>query len=76
MTDIDLEAVRTILAPLDLVPVFQVPAGDFLRGFTGHEPRVEVRGVHASAFGVPSARGGARTRSTWSSSTSGWRSGS
>lgn len=52
MSDIDREALAAILSPLDLIPVFQVPSGDLLRGIRGHEPGVDVRGVHAEAFGA------------------------
>jgi len=52
MTDIDLDAISIVLAPLDLDPVFQVPSGDILTGLTGLEPEVDVRGVHSSAFGA------------------------
>jgi len=52
MSDVDLDAVGLILAPLDLIPILQVPSGDLLTGLTGREPAVHVRGVHAAAFGA------------------------
>jgi hypothetical protein len=46
----DLDAIRAILAPLDITPLFQVPAGDLLRGLGGREPEVAVSGVHVAAL--------------------------
>jgi len=57
MTDIDPDAIATVLAPLDLDPVLQVPSGDLLTGLTGLEPEVDIRGVHSAAFGASFGRG-------------------
>lgn len=46
----DLDTIRQILAPLDITPLFQVPAGDLLRGLGGREPEVAVSGVHVAAL--------------------------
>ncbi|MEN8148387.1 MAG: hypothetical protein ABFS86_01105 [Planctomycetota bacterium] len=58
----DRDALSAILVPLDLAPVFQVPSGDLLRGIRGHEPGVDVRGVHSATFGA--ALGPGRSQET------------
>jgi len=56
---LDLDAVRAVLAPLDLTPLFQVVGGDHLFGFPSPVSRVRVRGCHTAALSAalgPSGR--------------------
>jgi predicted nucleotidyltransferase len=54
---LDLVAVRAVLGPLDLDPVFQVVAGDHLHGFPAPGSLVRIRGCHREALAATPARG-------------------
>ncbi|MHC4472260.1 MAG: DNA polymerase beta superfamily protein [Planctomycetota bacterium] len=56
--ELDLDAVRAILAPLDLTPLFLVVGGDHLFGFPSPVPRVRVRGAHTAALSAALGKGG------------------
>jgi hypothetical protein len=47
---LDLDAIREIVAPLDLSPVFAVVAGSHLAGTAAPDSDVVVRGAHAKAL--------------------------